>query len=904
MELITSQWHKYGLGLLGLIFVLPAYAFNLTIPAPELELSTIGRLAFTGDFDAAFIYNFHDSIISSSGTTDQGTLGGRSIRAQLPDGTFSTLVDSNAAIKHMCLFSTGSKNQSAAVVVAGNFTELAGLRAPSVALLNYKTGDVTPLPSIEGQVEAVLCDTDNSAIYMATSTTANLTNAIARIETTGWKDLPFEGTNGKINTIEKSPTGSILFGGSFNSLGTGVSATSLDITLNGLLEWNNSQGLSESSIYTPLVNATLELDPGANINKLLTLNNSVFVCGNFTGAGIQNIFLFEDGRVKALSAGGLNGPVTTVVHLPSLDMLIFGGEFTGTSNRSIDGLNNLAGYSFHDRQWHALGAGVSGQVNSLNALSLNVSDKHLEPIVIVNGLFDQLLAFSNNESVSVDGIGAWVPSENNWLPNIDMLNRPIMEGSLTATVDTPGNVTLFTGTLSSWPTNSNGAVGIYDSIDSTVLYDLGLQMRADSSGANNSVRAGLLYQDGPLNLTILGGSFTAETTNSSPIHNIAILDGSQGDKILGLPEFAPNAIIQCLQIGGQTLFLGGIFQQPVEGQIVHGLVVYDFVERTYTKIQPPTLGGDAVHVEVMSARPDSPTVVYVGGTFDTAGGNDCHSVCAYDTSTSTWTRPGSNLGGTVRFMTWTGFDSLVVSGNITVDGTPVALATYYVPDDKWVPFNTLQPLKGTVTAMTQASVKPIGTEWSSDGVGFWIAGRDSDGSAFLKKWESDRWLNVMNGFASKSRIQDLQVLSLKKPISSNDFLNGNQVLLVVGDVVLPGLGSFSATLFNGIDFIPYIATKTAAGEAGTITSIVTERTPFFVAAHESGVVIVIAVPILAVLFSIILVGELENWWYQRRLKLAARLQAGPPNAASADAPRVSGSEYELAYSDSSQSRIA
>ena len=84
-------------------------------------------------------------------------------------------------------------------------------------------------------------------------------------------------------------------------------------------------------------------------------------------------------------------------------------------------------------------------------------------------------------------------------------------------------------------------------------------------------------------------------------------------------------------------------------------------------------------------------------------------------------------------MTWTSADTLIIAGNITLDGAPTALAAYNVPAEQWTPFNSRAPLEGAVTATTPASTHTYGSTWSSDRQGFWIAGRNADSSAFLKK---------------------------------------------------------------------------------------------------------------------------------------------------------------------------
>ena len=809
----------------------PAHAFDFNgsaTSALQLDLSAIGRIAFTGAFDALSTYDYQESVISTLGSKRPG-LDGQSIRAQLPDGTFMNVVTADAAIEEMCVFYPSHSSEVAGLIVAGNFTSIDGVEALSIALFDYAAtdGHIVPLPGIHGTIRTLLCDAETASVYAAGDLmAANSTNVITWRSTEGWENLPFGGMNGPVNSIAKTSAGTIVFGGSFDRLGN----QSLEV--NGLFEFTPQQAVSS----TPLIDAGLGLDPAAAVNKIVTFGESVYVAGNFSGPQVQNVFVVEHGISKPLAGGGLNGPVTTMFWSPSDNMLFFGGNFTGTANGSTPGLNNLARYSVLDQKWHSLGSGVNGRVESINSLALNISIDKPETILIVNGKFGQILASDGNVSASVAGIGVWVPSRNNWLSNLSILNQPEFDGVLATSVELPVSaelpqgLRLFAGTLSSWILSANGAIELNFNSGKTGFGSFGLNMDTENAaGSDNSVLAGLFYEAGPLNITVVGGTFAARDAHNLAIYNVVFINATDDDSISGMPGFVPDANVRCLETLDHTLFVGGSFYSPPRGSGGNGLLAFDLVKNAYSE-QPPVLGaGDDVVVQVMSVRPNTKHV-YVGGFFDNAGSVKCPSLCYYDTSLSQWKRPGSNLGGSVGFMTWTSSDTLVVAGNVTIDGTPVSLATYYAPADQWTPFNELHPLTGTVTAMSPTQLGASGKlGWSSDSAGFWVAGQESidSTSAFLKKWNGTVWHSVEDGFGRNSSIQGLQLLSLSKNGSETEFLAANEVLLVFGNMSLPEFGSVSAALFNGTNFIPYVFTKTGSGDPGTLSSVFsTIRVPF------------------------------------------------------------------------------
>ena len=208
----------------GLMTVAPAQGLDFNpVPPPNLDLSELGRVALTGDFDAISLYSYEQQSEASYSTN-----GSQSIVTQRPNGDFATTVTSDGYIKSMCPF-VMKDGTLAGVIVGGNFTSLGGQEAQGVALYNPNTQNITALPGLTGNVETVWCDQDTNTVYVGGDFKGGQsTNAIAWVGMSGWSDLPFSGFDGPVHDIRGSPNGTIIFAGSFTGLGNATTPKQKD----------------------------------------------------------------------------------------------------------------------------------------------------------------------------------------------------------------------------------------------------------------------------------------------------------------------------------------------------------------------------------------------------------------------------------------------------------------------------------------------------------------------------------------------------------------------------------------------------------------------------------------------------------------------------------------------------
>ena len=208
-----------------LTLILPTVgAVNFTtVSSPNLDLSGLGRVALTGDFDSISLYTYQGQSENAFNTN-----GSQSLLTQLPNGAFTTLFTSDAYILAMCPYKL--RNGSlAGIVVGGNFTRLGPSQVQGATLYDPNSNSVQPLSGLTGSVNALLCDQETGNVYVGGDFHgANSTNAVVWAGEQGWTDMPFQGFNGPVNAITKAPDGNIIFGGNFSGLGNTTTPAAKD----------------------------------------------------------------------------------------------------------------------------------------------------------------------------------------------------------------------------------------------------------------------------------------------------------------------------------------------------------------------------------------------------------------------------------------------------------------------------------------------------------------------------------------------------------------------------------------------------------------------------------------------------------------------------------------------------
>lgn len=640
--------------------------------------------------------------------------------------------------------------------------------------------------------------------------------------------------------------------------------SSSDGGLNNIFEWDPT--LAEVNIAdfsnSTFDQAGVSLGTGSGVSVMETSGDTTFVGGNFTTSTINNIFAIGKSGSTPLAEGGLNEEVTAM--FLNGTTLYVGGKFTNSSTGGTQGLNHVAAYDTSKNSWTALGAGVNGLVTYVVPLSMNVTANVPETVITFTGDFDQILSFGANKSVPVTGFAVWVPSQSNWLQNLNIATVTI-NGELTASADLPEGGSLFAGSLSSSQLGANGAVALASNALSSLPIHIqsspaqsSLSKRTTSSQNISGVATGLFYENGGRNVTILGGHFTATGTNGSDISNLAFINGSNSDTVTGVgSQLSGDSTILALAVQGDSLYAGGTLTGTINGANVNGLISYNLLTSTFNT-QPPALTGDTVSVNAISTRP-STSDVYVAGTFSSAGSLACPGLCVFTTTVSQWNRPGSNLEGIANAMTWATPNSLIVGGSLLISGGNVSLATFDAKAQTWSAFSGANQIPGPVTTLTAAN---------SDATELWVAGTAINGSAFLMKYVSGTWHSVGDMLGPGTNIRGLQVMQLSKSHASSILISESETLMVTGALNLPNFGNASSAIFNGTTFQPFALTSTVSNSGGSLSQIFSQKQNTFAKKGKKlakGFIVLIALAIaLAIIFLLVIAGYLAERIRRRR----------------------------------------
>ncbi|KAH7328859.1 cellular morphogenesis protein [Stachybotrys elegans] len=596
--------------------------------------------------------------------------------------------------------------------------------------------------------------------------------------------------------------------------------------LNGLFEFNPEEAVvNTSALLSSTINQLgASFDRNSAVTSLVETDDVIFIGGNFTSNDHENIVaLGSDNRARSIG-GGLNGQVTAMY--TEAGNLYAGGEFTNTRDDEIDGLNFVGAYNIESNQWRALGAGVNGNVWRVVPLRVNLTGQDTETAIAISGSFSECQAFDDFEAVPVDGFAVWIPSQENWLQNLDG-PVPSYSGVLTAALlDIPDSDPLYAGSVTSAQLGVDGAATLGEnglgrfSIDIQTASASSNLTRRDipSAGDRSGVVTGHFYEENDRNLTILAGQFIVEADDST-IRNLVIIDGGDNDSVTGPgSEISSDSTIVTIALRGSLLYAGGSITGNVDGSDLGGIFTYDVESGSFGSSPPGVSGADGT-VSAITIRPDTPEV-YVGGSFTQAGALDCPGICVYDAEARQWNRPGNTVAGEVSSMLWAGSNRLIAGGDMLGNNTDeVYLAIFDAEEQAWTSFPSAESIPGPVHVITAAS-----TEENE----VWVAGaRRNSNSVYVMKYDGEQWQTVEAALASGTRIQSLQVFTVTEDHDDTDILDSRHVLMLTGAIDIPEFGIASAAIFNGTTFQPYALTTSSRNGAGNIAKIFTQRDDFF-----------------------------------------------------------------------------
>ena len=459
--------------------------------------------------------------------------------------------------------------------------------------------------------------------------------------------------------------------------------TSLDVL--GFSLFNGLGGIARVSASSGSAVAAVAHHPSGNI----------FIGGTFnlSTPSANNIVVFKNGGLSALSGSGLNGPVTSLALYGNT--LFVGGSFSGTGAQG--GLSGIASYNISNDKWSPLIAGVNGPVNSLDidngqlsvagdftringasSGSLGQASQGLAVWNISNGAWantggfllgsltfvgnstapakgqqqSQIIAGNIKDELSYGASGfVLVKNGNGGEPDVDPLQVQLGEDVFTSATTTNQRRGDLPRRASEWISRHLTLPGLLVRQSSTTLAPLPPSPPAPAP----AVLVGTFWTNtsNSEQVAIFGGNFTFTSGNTESA-GVAIYFPSTG-ALTPLQGQAINGTVRALLVQGTSLFIGGEFTVPSTD--IANFAIYDLVHNTWASSGVPTLqpaSGASVVVRSISASTAKANTVIVAGSFAQAGSLQCHAICSWDVVEKQWNALGSGIQGDIASVAYAG----------------------------------------------------------------------------------------------------------------------------------------------------------------------------------------------------------------------------------------------------------
>lgn len=460
----------------------------------------------------------------------------------------------------------------------------------------------------------------------------------------------------------------------------------------GFFEWPldsddvDATGSLGNSTETALDSVGIDLFSGMGSGNLAGSSNAtvaavahhssgaIFLAGNISissggASGASHLVKFEDGSLKGVNGGGLNGPVNAMVLVG--DQLFVGGAFSDTSAQATGSLNNVAVYDVASDKWGTLGDGVDGTV-----LSMSFKDD----VVVVAGSF---------------GLMAWNPKSSEWVTS-----GGFVVGSLSFIGNGTDELQFVGGSVTAAQSfGSSGMVFLKNSDkDVPAVSSLNVQLEGDVKASPASTRrstyrrhvsklinrsvdtifrrqssSGLPALPTPLpataptvlagtfwtnssshEVTIIGGNFSFASGSNDALA-VAIYD-SQDETLTALQGAQIDGTVRALLVSGNKLYIGGQFMLSADGTTQNGFAIYDLAKQAWdvSGVQSLSASDGQVTVYSITESDAKDGSVYVAGSFAQAGSLRCPAICALDTNSKQWTNLGDGVKGEIASVVYAG----------------------------------------------------------------------------------------------------------------------------------------------------------------------------------------------------------------------------------------------------------
>ncbi|NDY96300.1 hypothetical protein [Wenzhouxiangella limi] len=552
--------------------------------------------------------------------------------------------------------------------VAGQFEKAGQLITNNIAL--WDGTDWQSLPGqggvgVDGVVNALVVK--GTSIYVGGGFSAaggSPASNIAEWTSAGWSPLQGTSANGTSRSVFSLEfyNQKLFVGGRFNTVG--------DITANYVASWDGNDWASVVvDGQNGLSGGTESFAESGSVRALFHTNDRLYLAGNFTVAGEKRAFFltsWDDNEWQAIASESQQGLGSFgLVDLRSIERqttgIFAGGLFAYAGGQITNGIGFWDG-TFWQPLGRASENGIDGSVETILANGDNI---------YVGGRFSSAGSIPASNIALWDG-GRWNalgPVSANGLDGdvfaMAIYNSELYVGgrfSLAGDVDASG-IARWDGAR--WepvgPTGENGVDGAVFALDiyQGDLYVGGSFSRAGDITANNLARwngtdwksVGDGQENGVSELSstfsspavtafahspdglIVGGRF--EKAGSVAARNIASWDGQQWKPLGGgvdgpdFVPFGPQQGVLSLASKGDFIFAGGNLDQAGD-QAINNVALWNGFEwvplATESEDGVRMASGAASNVSALSVTPDG---VWIGGSFDLAGGKASEGIAHF-----------------------------------------------------------------------------------------------------------------------------------------------------------------------------------------------------------------------------------------------------------------------------------
>ena len=410
-------------------------------------------------------------------------------------------------------------------------------------------------------------------------------------------------------------------GSAWHALGSGINSEVIRVIASGATVYagggfTTAGGISASKIARWDGSAWHALGTGITglfVLSILINGSDVYVGGNFYMAGSTAVHSIA--RWDGTSWYDVNGGVSGIV----LDLAIFGtdlyvgGEFN-TPGSGGQLLNNIARYSTIDNLWYPLGEGVGGQVESIVHSTIGYG-------LYVAG------NFTTAGTLPAKGIAMWSTSGGGWSV-LGIASSNGFYGGHALDLGMTANGYLYAGGIFD---TAGGVLGNGGVVANNIARWYGGAWSALGSGlgvasSTGKVLAVLASTIGGTTTVYVGGTF--QSVGSLPANNIAKWDGTAWSTLgSGANNGVDRTVNVIAQGSGATIYVGGDFTRA--GGITVNKVARWSSGLGWAALNQGVSGGSVRAL----AYNNYDLYLYVGGDFTQAGGSvSVNSIARWNSS--------------------------------------------------------------------------------------------------------------------------------------------------------------------------------------------------------------------------------------------------------------------------------